>query len=343
MRAAVLEEHQKLVCKEISVPELKPGEVRIAVKYCGVCGTDLHIVYDGSLRYPHVPGHELSGVVVEAADEEGAELVGKEVVAYGIVGCGACEHCLEGDYPKCQNYTFIGAASDGAFAEYANYPARNVIPLEGVSLRAGALVEPVAVTVHAARLLKEVPETAFVVGTGPIGLLAAQVLRAMGSKNVLVAGFSARKEALVRELGFEFVDCASESVPEKLASMGASAGVSAVLECSGRVPGLNCALKAAKPGADVVLVGIFGGDVLVDGAACQAILRRELNVRGSWISSHDPEHGVSDWVEAMGLIRGGKIDVDRMVTDEVPLEDLARKLDDMHNRRTADIKVLARI
>lgn len=342
MKAAVLEEHQKLVCKNVPVPELKAGEVRIAVKYCGVCGTDLHIVYDGSLRYPHIPGHELSGVVVEAADEAGADLVGKEVVAYGIVGCGSCEYCLRGDYSKCQNYTFIGAASDGAMAEYANYPAENVIPLDGLPLRDAALVEPVAVSVHAVRLLRKIPRRALVVGTGPVGLLAAQALRAMGSEEVFVAGFSNRKEKLVRDLGFQFVDCTNESVADVPASFGFE-GVPAVLECSGRVQGLNFGLRATMPGADVVLVGIFSGAVTLDSDACQAILRRELVVHGSWISTHDPKRGVSDWEFAAHLIRDGKIDVGRMVTDEVSLEGLARKLDDMHNRRTADIKVLVRI
>ncbi len=343
MRAAVLEEPCRLVCTEVPAPELKPGEVRIAVKYCGICGSDLHIVYDGSLRYPHIPGHELSGVVVEAADDAGRGLVGKEVVAYGIEGCGSCEFCRKGDWPKCQSYTFIGAGSDGAMAEYANYPARNVIPLDGVSLRDAALVEPVAVTVHAARLLSDPTAPAVVVGTGPIGLLAAQVLRAMGSERVVVVGFSDRKERLVRELGFPFANCSTASAGDILELAGSKGGVASVLECSGRVSGLDAALSAAKPGADVVLVGIFGPEARVGAGELQKVLRKELNVRGSWISSHNPEQRESDWVLAMGMIRDGRIDVERMVTDEVGLEGLAEKLDDLHNRRTADIKVLVRI
>lgn len=343
MNAVVLEKHQHLVYKQVPIPALKPGEVRIAVKHCGVCGTDLHIVYDGSLRYPHIPGHEITGVVVEAADEEGDGLIGKEVTAYGIIGCGHCIHCQNKDYSKCQSYTFVGAARDGGFAEYVNYPARNVIPLAGLSLRSGALIEPTAVTVHAIRLLREIPKSSVVIGTGPIGLLAAQALRAMGTQDTVVVGFSDRKAELVRSLGFGFVNCTKESVAERLAARGYADGVPAVLECSGQVTGLNCALNAASPGSEVVMVGIFESDVLLDAKACHGILRKELRVFGSWISSHSAGQNDSDWCVAMDLIRCGKIDTEQMITSEIELQDVPAALEQLHSARGADIKTLIHV
>lgn len=338
MNAAVVEAPQKLVYTQVPRPTLQKGQVLVAVKYCGICGTDMHILYDGSLRYPHIPGHELTGVVVEAADEEGAALVGKEVTSYGIIGCMNCEYCAKEDYTKCPSYHFIGASLDGAFAEYAVYPVKNIIPLDGIPLREGALVEPTAVTVHAVHRLSHVPELAVVIGAGPIGLLTAHVLKAMGAETTLVLDVDDHKVDLARSMGFEHsINSATTSVMDKLASLGYPKGAPAIVECSGSVPGLNSALSIAKPGGEIVMVGMFSSDVLLKHNNCHGIMRKELRVSGSWISNH------SDWYEAMQLIRDGKINCNAIITNEVSLEDAPAAMEQLHNAPGKDIKTLIKI
>src|SRR5580765_3812100 len=194
MRALVLEEAGSLACRDVDVPALGPEDVLVEVKACGICGSDVHGL-DGSTgrrKPPLVMGHEAAGVVVAVGEEVVDRQRGDRVTIDSTVSCGACSFCRAGAFNLCDRRQVLGVSCDefrrdGAFAEYVAVPARIVYRLpDEVSYVQATLVEPLAVAVHAiGRVTPVEGQTALVVGTGMVGLLVVQALRALGCQRVL--------------------------------------------------------------------------------------------------------------------------------------------------------------
>ncbi|GGE59590.1 alcohol dehydrogenase catalytic domain-containing protein [Nesterenkonia cremea] len=225
--------------------------MKIQVSRNGICGTDLHEYYDGPIfipadgphpitgrQKPLVMGHEFSGTVVEAGPGVTEVQVGDRVAVEPIYRCGKCRPCVSGNYNLCREIGFHGLMADGAMAEYTVVPQSQVHRLpDSVPLEMGALVEPMSVAYHAAKLSGISDQgTALIYGAGPIGIGIWFALRGMGVTEIAVVEPSAGRRASIEALGAETLDPGAVDVPEVIAERTSGLGADAAFDAAGVAP-----------------------------------------------------------------------------------------------------------
>jgi L-idonate 5-dehydrogenase len=302
---------------------LAPGMVRVRFGAGGICGSDLHYFRHGrtgdfQVKEPLVLGHELAGEVVELADAVAGLQVGDRVAVNPSRWCGTCSYCLQGRENLCENIYFMGSASktphmQGGFAEFVDVtPTQCVRVPDHVPFAAAALAEPLAVALHAVACAGDIRERHVAVfGGGPIGLLVMLAARLAGAASVAVVDLAAGPLAFAAELGADrVIDLAA--APDELRAVQASGGVDVVFEASGAPAGLSAALATVRRGGSLVQVGnLPAGDLPV---AFNAVMARELTVRGTFRFG-------KEYHRAVDLIATGEIDVLRLVTAQLRLEE----------------------
>src|SRR5438034_164198 len=273
----------KAIVKEQRVPGLKvatvpkpsagPGEVLIAVRHAGVCGTDVHIAdwdawAQGRIKPPLVVGHEFAGEIVAAGDGVSELRPGQLVTAEGHIVCGHCLQCRTGNSHICKNTRIIGVDRDGAFAEYIAMPATNVLPLDGVPATVGAIMDPMGNAFHAVLTAEIQGSSVFVVGCGPIGCFAVGIARAAGAAKVIASDVNVKRLELARRMGAHVtIDAATEDVVRRVREETGGEGADVVCEMSGVPSALHQAFAAVRLGGRVQLLGIPKGEVPIDFAS----------------------------------------------------------------------------
>lgn len=310
-----------------------PGEVRLEVAFCGVCGTDLHIAHGGMdhrVRVPQVIGHEMSGTVAELGAGVEGLAVGDTVVVRPLDSRG--ETTADKGYSHVsRNLKFLGIDTPGAFQSSWTVPAFTVHPLpDGVDLRLAALTEPLEVACHDVRRAGLAPdETALVIGGGPIGLLIALVARAEGGRVLLSEVNPARRE-LAGSLGFETVDPSSDDIAAHVGTMTDGAGADVVFEVSGSAAGAIAMTELAGIRGRIVVVAIYPKPKPV---RLFDLFWKELEVRGARV--YEPE----DYRQAIDLIAWGDLPIERLITAVEPLERLPAVFDELA-QGSAAMKIL---
>ena len=291
-----------------------PGEVKVAVAYTGICGTDLHVLHgamDARVTVPAVLGHEMSGRVAGVGPAVTGWAVGDPVTVMPLRWCGACPACRAGFTHVCQRLVFVGIDAPGSLQQHWNVPAELLVRLPGeVSLRDAALAEPTAVAVHDVRRagLRQ-GESALVIGGGPVGLLVATVARREGAR-ILVSEPDDRRRELASGLGFDVVDPASD-VAEQVEVWTGGAGTHVAFEVSGSQQGLDVAVHALAVRGRLVVVGIHPERRQVD---LFRVFWRELALLGARVYERP------DFDRAVALVAAGAVPADRLVSRVEPLE-----------------------
>ncbi|MCZ7438237.1 alcohol dehydrogenase catalytic domain-containing protein [Micromonospora sp. WMMC241] len=310
-----------------------PGEVRIAVAYTGICGTDLHVMHgamDHRVTVPAVIGHEMAGRVAELGAGVTGWRVGDAVTVMPLAWCGRCPACRAGDQHVCHRLTFIGVDSPGAMQSSWTVPAETLVGLpEGLSLRHGALIEPTAVAVHDVRRSRlAAGEHAVVIGAGPVGLLIACVARSVGAAVVLVELDPHRRDVAAR-LGFTAVDPATTDPADFVDGWTGGAGAAVVFEVSGSAGGVRTATGLLAVRGRLVVVGIHPVPREVD---LHRVFWRELEIVGARVYRRD------DFTEAVRLLAAGEAPAADLISAVVPLSDVARAFDALE--RGGVVKIL---
>jgi L-iditol 2-dehydrogenase len=351
MRTAVLAEPGRLTVEDRPRPDPAPDEVLVAVGEVGICGSDLHYYEHGRIgdyvvEEPLVLGHESAGEVVEVGANVPDERVGERVALEPGVPCRRCEYCKRGEYNLCPDVTFMATPpDDGALAEYVAWPADFAHRLpDGVSVREGALCEPLSVGVHAARRGDVgVGDSVLVTGAGPIGLLAADAARAAGATEVLVADVVDAKRRRAVERGADatidprdgdLVEAVAAETGGKGTAGEASAGDGAdvVIEASGAESAIRSSLDAVRRGGTVVLVGLAdAAEVPLD---VLELVDAELDVRGSFRYRNT-------YPAAIELLANDEIDAVGLVDFEMPLGDVGAAFQRAMDRET--VKGMVRV
>ncbi|NHN58760.1 MULTISPECIES: NAD(P)-dependent alcohol dehydrogenase [Halorussus] len=334
MRTAVLTEPGRLVVEDRPRPEPAPDEALVAVGEVGICGSDLHYYERGRIgdyvvEKPLVLGHESAGEVVAVGDAVPDLEAGDRVALEPGVPCRRCDHCKRGEYNLCPDVTFMATPpDDGALAEYVAWPAdfAHRLPDE-VSVREGALCEPLSVGVHAARRGEVgAGDSVLVTGAGPIGLLAMAAARAAGATEVVVADVVDAKLRRASERGADaVVDSGERDLAAAVAAETDGEGVDVVVEASGAESAIAGSLDAVRRGGTVVFVGLASAsEIPLD---VVGIVDSELDVRGSFRYRNT-------YPAAVGLIADGAVDVAGIVDFEMDLDEVEAAFERATNPET---------
>ncbi len=323
MKQAVMTAPGAIEFRDVPVPVAGPGEIVMKTLRIGVCGSDIH-VYHGLhpyTGYPVVQGHEVGGVVASVGPGVTGFEPGDRITFMPQLTCGKCYPCTHGMYHICESLKVMGFQTGGAGQEYFTLPAENVLKLpESLSLDLAAMVEPIAVVVHAlARGGGAEGKRVVVLGAGPIGNLAAQVARESGAKAVMITDVSPYKLAKARECGIEFVvDSRQDNLGEAIARDFGPEKADLILECVGIEATMTDAINDARKGSTIVVVGVFGKKPLVDLGLVQD---RELTLVGTLM------YQKPDYERAIDLVNSGKMYLNEMITHRFPFD---RYLDAYH-------------
>lgn len=332
--------------EEVPCPPLKPGEVLVRVMAAGICGSDIPRVYQtGTYHFPTIPGHEFAGMVETVGENVNPEWKGKRVGIFPLIPCYTCDPCRAGRYEMCRNYGYLGSRQDGGFAEYVAVPEKNLIVLpEKVSYEEAAMLEPMAVAVHAMR--KTAPsdgERIAICGLGTIGLFLLMFLLEAGHKNVYAIGNKEFQRRMADKFGLpasSFCDSRTQDAEAWLAEQTGGRGADVFFECVGRNETAVQAVRMTGPGGRVMLVGNPASDMTFTKDTYWKILRNQLAVLGTWNSSFTHRKN-DDWHYVIERLGDGRIAPAEFITHRLPFEELERGFLVMREKKEEYGKVMA--
>ena len=340
MKALRLDDRMTFSYVDVPVPSVSDDEALVAVRACGICGSDVH-GFDGTSGRrtpPLIMGHEAAGVVVRSGRDAGSWREGDRVTFGSTIFCGTCPACREGRSNLCERRAVLGASfsgyrRDGAFAELVAVPGRGLVSLpDGLTFERAAFTEPLAVALHAVALAGDVAgRTVAVVGTGVIGLLVVQALRVAGAGSVLGIDLDPQRLEIARGLGADATFRAEEEQVERgVADATDGRGADAVIEAVGVSASIRTAIGCAGRGGRIVLVGNISP---VAEMPLQAVVTGELTLVGSCASSGEIGRSVE-------LLAGGAVDVDPLISAVAPLADGAHWFERLHAAPPGLLKVI---
>jgi 2-desacetyl-2-hydroxyethyl bacteriochlorophyllide A dehydrogenase len=340
MRAAISRGRRALLVEDVSLPEPGPGEVRVRVTACGVCGTDLHLFHAGLLPVGLTPGHEIAGTVDRTGPGVSNFASGDPIVVEPLRTCGQCRECRAGRDSICSEMRLLGLHESGGMAEYVVVPAHRLFRVpRGLDPRIAALAEPVAVVLHGLRRAGfAAGQRVLVLGAGTVGLLGVLAARALGAGEVWLAARHPHQADLGRALGATRVLTEAEATPAALASQAKSALADLVLETvGGKADTLRAAGAALAPGGSVSVLGVFLGTVQLDPYPLllkEATLAWSNCYARSWQGS--PR---ADFEDAVALVDGQRELLARLVTHSVPLGEVERGFEIASDKKAGAVKV----
>ncbi len=317
---AIVKERRAPGLKVTTVPKptVGPGEVLIAVRHAGVCGTDLHIAdwdawAQGRLKPPLVIGHEFAGEIVAVGDGVAELKTGQLVTAEGHIVCGHCLQCRTGNGHICRRTQIIGVDRDGAFAEYITMPATNVLPLDGIPTSVGAVMDPMGNAFHTV-LTADIPgSTVFIVGCGPIGCFAVGIARAAGATKVIASDVNAKRLELAARMGAHVtINPSKDDVVRTVMEETGGEGADVVCEMSGVPSALHQALAAVRMGGRVQLLGIPTGEVPMN-------LATEIIFKGITLYGVIGRKMYETWHQMRRYLTAGLVDPRPVITHQFPL------------------------
>lgn len=322
MKAARFYEKGKLVIDEVPVKEPGDHDVVIKIRYCGVCGTDVHIFGgekgSAEVHPPVILGHELSGDVDRVGKGVTRFKKGDRVSADPNSYCGKCYFCANGKKHLCTDMKGLGTAVDGGFAEYVTVPEETVYPIaEGVSYEAAAMTEPISCCLHGFDMTEvRMGDTVMIVGTGNIGLIMVQLARHAGADKIIAVEPNPVRREKAIHLGADFgIDPMKDDTAKILAEHGI-VNVDKVIDCAGRTSTAEYAVEFAGRGATVMLFGLTGPDDVM-GLKPFMVFQKELTIKGSFVNP--------DTFERAGrLIGSGIIRTEEIISDIIDLDDIQR-------------------
>ena len=392
MKAYVLRDIGQFGIEEVERPFPGQDEVIVQVKAAGICGSDIsRIYYHGTYSYPLIPGHEYSGIVVEAGSAaadlayaqpdaghsgrrdmrggQNASWVGKRVGIFPLIPCGECLPCRQRRYEMCRNYSYLGSRRDGGFAEYVSVPVWNLIELpEKVTFEQAAMMEPMAVAVHAMRKVVQGEKLnanlrIAICGLGTIGLFLLMFLKEAGYEDILVIGNKDIQKRKALGLGIsegQFYDSRNGGADTWLEQCARERAIDVFFECVGINETVNLAVNHTAPGGRVMLIGNPASDMILERQTYWKILRNQLTLCGTWNSSYNrpfcgkesdrrqavdflPDAGRNpgdDWQYVLDRIAAGRVHPEQMITHRFDFDGLIRGFELMRGKTEEYLKIM---
>ena len=321
------------------MPEPAPGEALIKIMKIGVCGSDIH-VYHGEhpfTSYPITQGHEVSGLVEKLGEGVTGLTVGQKVTIQPQVVCGECYPCRHGKYNLCEKLKVMGFQTTGVASHYFAVDAKKVTPLpEGMGLDEGAMIEPLAVAVHAVRRAGDVTgQDICVLGAGPIGILVAQAAKGMGARRVMVTDVSSLRLDKAKECGADFcINTKEKDFGEALTECFGPDKADVIYDCAGNNITMGQAIAHARKGSTIILVAVFAGMATVDLAVLND---HELDLNTSMM------YRTEDYDTAIELVNQGKVQLTPLISKHFAFKDYLEAYKYIDENRESTMKVIINI
>jgi L-iditol 2-dehydrogenase len=305
---------------DVDEPRCGEDQVKLEIAFCGICGTDIHVLHDTFRNYPPVIlGHEFSGTVVEVGPKVTDATVGERVAGLGAtaVTCGQCEYCRSGYFIFCASRRGMGHGVNGAFTRYVVMRPDQLYRIpENFSLDEAAMSEPFAAVVQAVTEVAKVRsgETALVSGPGPMGLLCLKLLVAEGIETI-VAGASADQERLSAALRIgaaAVINVGRQNLNQAIREHTGGVGVDVAFECAGHPGSVRGCLESLRPMGRYTQVAICGQDIQFP---IDLIFYKQLTVSGSVC------YTARTWERMMKIYAEGRVRLNDLISTKLPLSE----------------------
>lgn len=331
LKAAVLYGQKDIRYEEVAQPQIKEDEVLVRVKVTGICGSDLpRVLGQGARYYPIILGHEFSGEVAKVGEKVENLSVGDKVSGAPLLPCHQCVDCSRGHYSQCKNYSFIGSRISGTWAEYVKMPAINVVKLpDGVSFVEGAFMEPLTVALHGLFLMNfRGGFDVAVIGVGNIGLLTLQCAKALGARNIFALDIDDEKLEIAKEYGADVcINTGAPDFKDKVWQLTSGRGFEMVVETAGIEFTEKLSLELAANKGNVMFIGTPSKPISLEPQEFEYLNRKELTVRGSWMSYSAPFPG-REWELAGYYLQSKQVKVAKLIDRIIPMKDIATVFED---------------
>jgi threonine dehydrogenase-like Zn-dependent dehydrogenase len=340
MKALILKEYLKLSYEEVPMPEPGPSEVLVAIKACGICGSDVHGL-DGSTgrrRPPIIMGHEAAGVIAEVGGAVSGWKQGDRVTFDSTIYCGACEFCRQGRVNLCNQRRVLGVSCEdyrqsGAFAEFVAVPQRILYRLpDNLCFEHAALIEPFTIAFHAAaRRPGMLNDTAVIIGCGVIGLALLQTLRLAGYGRIAMVDMAPDRLAQAASLGAQAtINASGGQALAEILNLTDGAGADHAFEAVGVGATVDLAVRCVRKGGCVTLVGNVAPRIELP---LQLVVTRELSLFGTCASA-------GEYRAALEMMARGAITAKPLLSAVAPLSDGASWFDRLYRKEPGLLKVV---
>jgi threonine 3-dehydrogenase len=320
---------------DIPKPVVGHNDVLIRVKRTAICGTDLHIYNwdewaSKTIPVPMAVGHEYCGVVVEIGSEVSGFSLGDRVSGEGHITCGYCRNCRAGRRHLCRNTQGVGVNRPGCFAEYLVIPALNAFKLpDAIDDEIAAILDPLGNAVHTALSFDVVGEDVLITGAGPIGIMAAAIVRFIGARNVVITDVNDLRLELARKMGATLaLNVTRDSLDDAMKQLGMREGFDVGLEMSGNAAALRDMLRTLHHGGSAAILGIPPKEVAID---WNEVILKGLTLKGIY-----GRQMFETWYKMAALLQSG-LDVRPVITHRVPYTDYRHAFDIMNRGEAAKV------
>lgn len=331
MKAAVWYAKEDIRFEDYPDPKVAAGQVKVKIKQCGICGSDLHEFRSGPFIIPAKPhpltgraggpvilGHEFSAAVVEVGTGVNRFQVGDRVTVNPLIYCGECHFCRKGVHIMCTKLGTVGFAWDGAFAEYGVYPEYSLYKLpDSVTDDMGAFVEPLAVAVHAVnRSGMKIGDNVAIVGAGPIGLFVLQACKAAGAGHVyVIEPMKARMETAAKTGANAVFDPTAVDAGKEIGALTDNLRADIAFDCVGNQSSFDTAVKVTGRRAKICVVGLA---------------LKPISVPFIRLWGHEKELTFSsgyqdEFPAAIAYLEDGRVKVDALISGRIGVQDLVEK------------------
>ena len=333
---------EEIVIEEVDRPV--PGEREVLIRVCnvGICGSDIHAYYGRHpyINLPIIQGHEFSGKIAGLGPEVQNISMGERVTVVPMLHCRQCTNCLRGEYNRCSELRFIGCQSTGAMAEYVVVPEDKCVSLpDEIDYETGALIEPLAVAIHAVTIAGlQNGDNLVVMGSGTIGLMTLLAARAMGAGRILQTDILPHRLSLAQDFFADIVcNTASRSWVDDMNQSFGPEGADIIFECVGASETIQEAIQYAPRGKKIIIVGVFSQNIPINIGYVQD---HELEIRGV------AGYTIRDFLTAIRLITERKIQAEllrRMITDRFSLRDIWEAYKHIERNQRSVLKVMLNV
>jgi threonine 3-dehydrogenase len=324
-----------IALRDVEIPAVGHNDVRIRVKRTAICGTDMHIYNwdpwaQKTIPVPMTVGHEYCGEIVEIGSEVSGLEVGDRVSGEGHITCGFCRNCRAGRRHLCRNTVGVGVNRPGCFAEYVVIPAVNAFKLpDAIDDEIAAILDPLGNAVHTALAFDVVGEDVLITGAGPIGIMAAAIVRFVGARHVVITDVNDYRLGIARRMGATVaINVARDSLDSAMQQLGMKEGFDVGLEMSGNAAALRDMLRTMHHGGSIAMLGIPPNEVAID---WNEVILKGLTIKGIY-----GRQMFETWYKMTALLQSG-LDIRPVITHRLAYTGYQHAFDIMSKGESAKV------